>query len=161
MRRGRFKGLAQVTPTDQKFITAWKNWSRNVWSEAHSVCYDFYPRRTEKKKQKLILPTENETGRKNRSKRVRTNSRFRKAQRNEAAGVLCLSQSRGPEGKKWGMAERGRGYVAPLHQHVCSNAIAGFHRTKKTPAIQHARPGSPGVWTQLCSNYRGKPALTR
>lgn len=115
----------------------------------------------EKKMQKLTLPTENETGRKTRSKQVGTNSHFRKAHRNEAAGVLFLSQSQGPEEKKWGMAERGRGYVAPLHQHVCSNAIAGFHRTKKTRAIQHAHPVSPGVWTQLCSNYHAKPALNR
>lgn len=55
----------------------------------------------------------------------------------------------------------GRGYVALLHQHVCSNAIAGLRHTKKTRLLKHSQIWSPGGWTQLCSNYRTKPALNR
>ncbi len=49
------------------------------------------------------------------------------------------------------------GYVALLHQRVCSNAIVGLRHTKKTLLLEHSHLWSPGV----CSNYCTKPALNQ
>ncbi len=91
------------------------------------------------------------------------------------AGVLWLSEIQGPEGNEggwcvcvcvWCVCACGcvcvcvwwvGGYVALLHQRVCSNAIAGLRHTKKTRLLEYSHLWSPGV----CSNYRTKPGLNQ
>lgn len=127
------------------------------------ICGKFGPLRWVKKEiQMLILPIERKRKQKAFVLWVWTNSQFWNWTVTRYNGRFVSVWKSGSWGKEgWGMVGWGRGYVALLHQHVCSNAIAGLRHTKKTRLLKHSQIWSPGGWTQLCSNYRTKPALNR
>lgn len=152
---GRFKGLTQVMPTDQKFITS----VRELQSD-RLICGKSGPLRNVKKEILiLIMPIESKRKQKALVLWVRTNSPFWNRTVTRYSGRFVAVWKSG----SWGKEGDGRlgwgGYVALLHQHVCSNVIAGLRHTKKTRLLKHSQIWSPGGWTQLCSNYHTKPDL--